>query len=376
MTTMGVQGVRHVLLLAILLAGATPASASYSWRPALPGYRYAFPRDHASHPEFRTEWWYYTGHLRGRSGARFGFELTFFRVGVQRGRQSQSAWALKDVYFAHFALTDENRRRYFVTDRISRGALGTAGARTDRYEVWIDDWRATLKGDTHHLRAAHANWALDLRLRSRKPPVIHGIGGASRKAAGRGRASHYYSLTRMGGEGKVRLGDDSVPVQATAWMDHEFGSNQLTPEQSGWDWYSVQLNDGRELMLYVLRRVDGTIEPVSSGTLVTRDGRWRHLRLAEFQVRALGRWRSPKTGSHYPSGWRIQVPGEQLDLRLEPTVREQEVVARGGGLAYWEGSVRVTGRSSSRGEQTPPAPVTGAGYVELTGYARNSLPGF
>jgi predicted secreted hydrolase len=340
------------------------ASPDDRWRLALPGYRYQFPRDHAAHPEFRTEWWYYTGHLQSADGRRYGFELTFFRVGIRREARSRSAWALRDLYFAHFTVTDEDRRQFFVTDRINRGALGMAGARTDRYRVWIDTWQVELKGDEHHLRADNSDWAIDLRLRSAKPPVFHGENGVSQKALGRGKASHYYSLTRLVGTGFLRIGREKLPVRALAWMDHEFGSNQLTPEQVGWDWYSLQLDDGRELMFYVMRLRDGGVEPVSSGTAVAVDGRARHLRLSDFHVQATGQWRSPTTGGLYPAGWRIQVPSEKLDVTLQPTVPQQEVVTHGGaGVSYWEGSVRVTGSA------------TGVGYVELTGYARGSSPG-
>lgn len=345
-------------------AGGVRASSS-NWRSALPGYRYAFPRDHAAHPNFQTEWWYYTGHLRAADGRRYGFELTFFRVGVRREVASCSAWSLRDVYFAHFTLTDEPGRRYRVADRISRGALGMAGARTDRYHVWINGWRAGLEGAAHRLRASHPEFALDLRLLSAKPPVIHGQDGIIRKAAGPGRASHYYSLTRLHGSGTLRLGEERLAVSAQAWMDHEWGSNQLTPEQVGWDWFSLQLEDGRELMLYLMRHRDGSVDPVSSGTLVGPDGRSGHLPLSAFRVTATGEWRSPRTGGRYPSGWRVQVPGARLDLRVRPVLSDQEVVTTGGaGVVYWEGAVRVSGT------------VAGVGYVELTGYTPASSPRF
>jgi predicted secreted hydrolase len=352
------------ILLGVTVAHPSEASPEGPWRLALPGYRYRFPRDHAAHPEFRTEWWYYTGHLRTKEGARYGFELTFFRVGMRRTAASRSAWALRDLYFAHFTVTDEEGRRFFVTDKINRGALGMAGARTDRCRVWIDTWQVELENGIFHLHADHPEWAIDLRLRSAKPPVLQGVNGVSQKAPGRGRASHYYSLTRLTGAGSLRVGSEELLVEALAWMDHEFGSNQLTPEQVGWDWYSLQLDDGRELMLYVMRLRDGRVERVSSGTAVAIDGRSRHLRLAGFHIEATGRWRSPTTGGVYPAGWRIQVPSENLDVTVLPTVSQQEVITRGGaGVSYWEGSVRVTGSA------------TGVGYVELTGYARGSSPG-
>jgi predicted secreted hydrolase len=358
---------------------------SRQWRLALPGYRFQFPRDHASHPEYQTEWWYYTGHLRTRDGREYGFELTFFRVGIQRPkRPPRSAWALRDLYFAHFTITDVGRDRFHVAERVGRGALGMAGARTDRYEVWIDDWQAKLHHGRHHLVArrgsedgaqsaaegAREDIGIDLWLRSLKPPVIHGKDGIDQKSAGIGRSSHYYSLTRLRCEGSLFLNGRRLPVTGLAWMDHEFGSNQLSPEQAGWDWFSLQLDDGRELMLYQLRRRDGSIEPHSNGTLVEPDGTWKHLPLNGFRLESRSRWRSPKSGATYPSGWRVQVPAEALDLTVTPMTRDQELVTAGPPkVVYWEGSVRVEG--TNRGRR-----VTGVGYVELTGYSPGGQPAF
>jgi len=336
------------------------------FKQAVPPYQFRFPRDHAAHPEYQTEWWYYTGHLY--SGARkFGYELTFFQVGVNPWRKtSRSAWALHTIYFAHFTVTDENNQRFDFTELTSRPALGMAGSRTDRYRVWIHDWSAGLLSNqrTHQLKASSPKFAVDLTLDSAKPPVVHGYGGVSQKSAGRGRASHYYSLTRLETQGTLTLNGERLPVTGLSWMDHEFGSNQLTEQQTGWDWFSLQLDDRRELMLYRLRLKDGSVEPLSSGTLVQADGTWKHLPLSAFQIQAGKTWKSPKTGATYPAEWHVQVPAENLDLQLSPTVPDQELVTESsGGVRYWEGGVRVTGKS--RGKQ-----VGGVGYVELTGYTR------
>jgi predicted secreted hydrolase len=347
------------------------------WRPALPGYRFSFPRDHGAHPSFQNEWWYYTGHMRTRARREYGFELTFFRVGIQRtAGPSRSAWTLKDIYFAHFTLTDIARGDFREFDRTGRGALGMSGARTERYDVWIDDWRARLVGDQHRLTAREppvgsddtAGTAIDLRLRSTKPPVIHGKDGIDQKSAGVGHASHYYSLTRMEGTGTLVVEGRREAVTVQAWMDHEFGSNQLAPDQVGWDWFSLQLDDGRELMLYLLRLADGRAEPFSNGTLVEPDGTWRDVALAEFSVTSLGKWRSAKSGATYPSSWRVRLPAQGIDLTVTPTVKDQELVTKGPPrVVYWEGSVRAKGTSGGRG-------VSGLGYVELTGYSLGSRP--
>lgn len=334
------------------------------YRPALPGYHFQFPRDHAAHPEYQTEWWYYTGHLNSGT-RRFGFELTFFQVGIDPSlKSSRSAWALHTVYFAHFTITDENGQRFRFTEEVSRPAVGMAGSDPKQYHVWIHDWFAQLRpdGKTHHLKASHPDFALELDLVPGKSPVIHGRDGVSQKAAGAGRASHYYSLTRLETRGTLRINGEKLPVTGLSWMDHEFGSNQLGPNQAGWDWYSIQLEDRRELMLYVMRLKDGGIEPLSSGTLVNPDGTWKHLPLSAYQIRTTARWKSPRSGGDYPAGWEVTVPSERVNLRLTPTVPDQELMTGKIGVTYWEGSVRVEGSVAGH-------PTRGAGYVELTGYA-------
>lgn len=355
---------KKILLLAMLVV-TIPA-----FRPALPGYEFHFPRDHASHPEFQTEWWYYTGHLN--AGERwYGYELTFFRVGIDSTRMpAGSAWG-RTVQFAHLAVTDENGRRFGFDQRLGRPALGMAGADTARYHVWIDDWAAGLAADgtTHRLTAFTSDFGIDLALRPDKPVVIHGERGVSQKSAGLGRASHYLSFTRMSSTGRIVVGSDTLAVTGTSWMDHEFGSNQLGGGQVGWDWFAIQLDDGRELMLYQLRRANGTIEPMSSGTWVARDGTAEHLPRTAYTIASQRTWKSARSGTVYPAGWTVQVPSHALELTIEPVLADQELVLEGPiGVRYWEGSVRITGRANGR-------TVTGRGYVELTGYA-GRIPGF
>jgi predicted secreted hydrolase len=358
--------------LALMLPAPPPGCAAASAPPrdgdgfalAVAPFAYVFPRDHASHPDYRTEWWYYTGHLA--SGARrFGYELTFFRVGLPRLRAgSTSAWAVQDLVFVHAALTDESRGTFRSADDARRPALGLAGADSTRYDVWLEDAYARLAPDgrTHELHGGGPGFAFTLSLSQDRPPAIHGEGGVSRKASGEGNASHYYSLTRLATRGGLRVGGDTLAVTGESWMDHEFGSARMADTHAGWDWFSVQLDDGRELMLYRLRRKDGGVEPLSSGTLVERDGRTRHLPLDAFRIDATDSWTSPRTHARYPAAWRVSVPSAGLALVLAPTVRDQELVAgHMGGVVYWEGSVRVSGTASGR-------TVAGQGYVELTGY--------
>ena len=340
------------------------------FRLAVPPYAFQFPYDHAAHPTFRTEWWYYTGHLRA-GDRRFGYELTFFRIalaGRAASSASASAWRARQVIFRHLALTDESGKRFRFDDKAERQALDLAGADSTRYLVWVGDDYAGLEADrsTHRLVGHAPEFALDLELTPERPPVIHGRDGVSQKSAGLGNASHYYSFTRLATRGRLVLGADTLAVEGLSWMDHEFGSDQMRNTHTGWDWFSVQLSDGRDLMLYRLRTVDGRVDSSSSGTLVEADGSTRTLARYEFDTGSLGQWLSPHTGGRYPSGWQVRVPAASLALRLEPTVADQELVAPTmGGVAYWEGSVRVSGTSAGQ-------PVSGQGYVELTGYVGRS----
>jgi predicted secreted hydrolase len=358
-------------------AGGVPPAPSNArldadgFRLAVPPYAFQFPSDHAAHPTFRTEWWYYTGHLR--AGERsFGYELTFFRVAIPvhggAPAGSSSAWRARQVIFRHLALTDETGKRFRFDDRAERQALDLAGADTTRYLVWLGDDYAGLEADrnTHRLVGRALGFSLDLHLTPGRPPVVHGHDGVSQKSAGEGNASHYYSSTRLATRGRLVVGDDTLAVEGLSWMDHEFGSAHMRDTHTGWDWFSVQLADGRDLMLYRMRTVDGRVDTCSSGTIVDADGRTRPLSIREFETGRLGEWVSPRTGGRYPSGWELRVPGEGLKLRLEPTLADQELVAPTmGGVAYWEGSVRVSGTDAGQ-------PVRGEGYVELTGYAGRS----
>jgi predicted secreted hydrolase len=372
----GHRGGGHILRLfmGLMLAWCLPVQAALAQSPgtfkqAIPPYAFQFPQDHASHPAYQTEWWYYTGHLQGNDRT-FGYELTFFRVGIDPNpQQGGSRWRMHTLYFAHFALTDQAGEQFFHSEKISRPAMDMAGAREDRYRVWIKDWSAELTyGSTHQIQASADFASIVLNLMPAKPPVIHGHDGVSQKSPGVGRASHYYSLTRLQTTGTLTFEGETFTVTGASWMDHEFGSNQLTEDQQGWDWFSLQLDDNRELMLYVMRRKDGTYEPTSSGTIIYADGVWRHLSLDMFEIEANGRWTSPHSGGIYPNGWRIAVPDEQIALQLTPTVADQELGTKSLiGVIYWEGSVTVRGTDKGN-------PVTGQGYVELTGY-RGRVPG-
>ncbi len=270
-----------------LLAGGTVARADGPWRNADPSYRLELPRDHASHPDYKIEWWYYTGNLQAKDGRRFGYQLTFFRVGVDPAPRNPSKWAVRDLFMAHAAVTDVDGRRYRFADRLNRAGVGWAGAATDRFDVWNEDWRVTLDAQGRHvLTAAHDRLAIALLLEPGKPWVAQGEQGYSRKGSAPGNASHYYSLTRMPTAGRLVVDGEAFEVSGTSWMDHEFGSSFLEPEQVGWDWFSIQLDEGTDLMVFQLRRRDGRPDANSSGTLVFADGRTRALGEGDFTTDA------------------------------------------------------------------------------------------
>ncbi len=354
------------MVLAFATAAAPPVRLDADgFRLATTPWEFQFPLDHAAHPAFRTEWWYYTGHLRA-GGRTFGYEATFFRFALARGSRgdSASAWRARHVIFRHLALTDESGRRFSHDDRAERQALDLAGADSTRFLTWIGEDYVGLEGDgrTHRIVGHAPDFALDLRLVPEKPPVLHGGNGISPKSGNEGDASHYYSITRLATRGRLVRGRDTLAVEGRSWMDHEFRSGRSSGVLAGWDWISLQLDDGRDVMLYRMRRRDGTDDPVSSGTLVEPDGRSRNLPHAAFAIRSTGRWRSPHTGGDYPSGWVVRLPADSLELTLEPVLADQELVVPSmAGLAYWEGRVRVRGRSGARA-------IAGEGYVELTGY--------
>ena len=330
---------------------------------ALPGYRFAFPRDHFSHPCFRTEWWYFTGNLQTSAGQRFGFELTFFREGVDNPYPNPSRWRVDELYAAHFAISDLGKKSFFYTQRLRRAGIELAGADPGRGKIWNGDWFAELRGQSWHLEASEGDQQIRLELHPKKPPVIQGKNGVSQKAAGEGNASHYYSLTRLETSGQLKVGGASYDVTGWSWMDHEFSTNQLQPNQVGWDWVSLQMEDGTEWMLYQFRLAGGGHDPYSSGSFVGQDGQAVQLSAEDFQMEPLAEWKSPHSNARYPIRWRVRVPRLGLDAEIEAAMPDQELLAKETtGVIYWEGS--ITARGQRNGKQ-----IQGRGYLEMTGYA-------
>jgi predicted secreted hydrolase len=328
---------------------------------ALTPREFSFPRDHGPHPEFRNEWWYITGNLDDESGRRFGFEFTVFRFSLTPDAPEQdSAWRSNQVYIAHLALTDADRDQFKVAERFSRGAVGLAGAQAEPFRVWIDDWELASDGDGDdwRLRASGDDFELDLELRPLKEPVLNGERGLSRKSSTTDSASYYYSITRLGTEGQLSIAGEEHAVSGLSWLDREWSTSALAPDQVGWDWFSLQLADGTDLMLYNIRKTDGTADEKSSGTITFANGDSRGLNQDEFVIVVNDTWDSPEGGA-YPSNWKITVPAQGLEIEIVPVIADQELFTT---VRYWEGAVDVSG--TRRGQ-----PVTGRGYVELTGYA-------
>lgn len=377
------------ILLCLVCAGLSHprppsdgADSSTLWRKATPGYQFSFPRDHDAHPDTGIEWWYYTGNLETEAGRRFGYQLTFFRIGVVREPRNSSRWALRDLYMAHFAISDIAQESFHSFERINRAGIGWAGAEmTDKdkppqkasrlpvaVRVWNEDWETRIEDGKHSLRADEEGFSIDLTLTKSKPEVVHGEDGVSQKGSSAGNASHYYSLTRLQSTGKIAVDGQSFNVTGESWMDHEFGTSFLDDQQVGWDWFSIQLEDGRDLMLFEIRRSDGTIDPRSSGTLVEPNGDARHLSHEDFSLAPGRKWPSPESGANYPVSWEIVLKKyNNLRLSVIAAFDDQELhTPASTGVTYWEGSVLIEGES---GEQK----ARGRGYLEMTGYAGQSM---
>jgi len=357
--------VRTVVLLLILTAFCGDLDAG--WSQALPGWNFRFPGDHGNHPGFKTEWWYFTGNLRSADGEDFGYQLTFFRQGVREpgADPATSRFVVNDVKFAHFAVTEVSAGRFHHFQRLARGAFGEAGFDDGNRLAWIKGWTCERTGENaFRLAAAEEGISIELDLAPAKGPVVHGRNGVSQKAEGEGRASHYYSLPRLETKGRITVAGKKFKVSGTSWFDHEWATNQLAAHQKGWDWFSLQLDDGTELMLFQIRTDDGKQDPHSSGTFVFEDGSDLQIGQAGFSLEPVAWWRSEKTGANYPVEWRLAVRALDLNLEIHPRLRGQELDAKP--FTYWEGAIKASGTRNSK-------PVEGVGYLEMTGYAGTIL---
>jgi predicted secreted hydrolase len=369
-----------LLLLALTAAGtAVQVDRLSVLRGAVePGFaladtarRFEFPQDHGPHPGFRHEWWYWTGQLRGADGEIFGFELTVFRLALRpppaaaaAAAAAGSAWQARQVYAAHFAITDVSRARFFSATRYARDALDLAGATAAPFSVHVADWSVIqapdpMPGLHWQLQAADGDYQLQLQLRAGAPPVLNGDAGLSRKADARGAASYYYSMPRLQAAGRITRQGVAVPVAGLAWLDREWGSGSLGADSQGWDWFALDLDDGSTVMFYALRDRHGGRDAHSAGTYVAADGQVTPLRNEDVAIEVLRYWDSPR-GGRYPAQWRVSVRSLGLQLTVTPLLADQELPTQ---PRYWEGAVQVHGVRGA-------APVSARGYVELVGYAQ------
>lgn len=382
--------VPFLLVAAVAVVAATTAgSESNGYRQVLGPCNLRFPEDHGPHVDYRTEWWYVTGNLRAADGRPLGFQLTFFRnritpPGAEDDRsQPSSPWRAHQIYLAHAALSDISRGHFLHAERVGRGAMNLAGASQegDFTRVFLRDWAVEIRPGELRLQAEAPQFAFTLDLAPLKPPVLHGDSGLSRKGERPGRASCYASFTRLAAKGTATVHGALLPVTGTAWMDHEFSSSPLEPGVVGWDWFSLQLSNQTELMLYLLRHEDGSVAPASSGTFVDAAGRSLHLPKESIEVMVTRRWQSPRSKGKYPAQWRVRIPLLELDLTVTPRLEDQELTTpESTRVTYWEGSVTAHGRMAAPprsnaadgegkgGGSEAGVEVDGVGYVELTGY--------
>ncbi len=325
---------------------------------------FSFPGDHGPHPDFRNEWWYVTGNLDEPGGQRFGFELTFFRFSLTPTDEVfiESAWRTNQVYVAHFAISEVSADQFHVGQRLSRGSGGLAGAVADPFRVWLDDWAIDEVGPAGdwRLRAHGDGFGLELDLVPLKKPILNGENGLSRKSSEAGNASYYYSIPRLRSSGILSIADQNYAVSGLSWLDREWSSSALAKDQLGWDWFALQLSDGSELMIYQLRRNDGSIDVHSAGTRIDASGNTIHLQHKDVSITVTDYWDSER-GGRYPAGWEISIPSLDTSFEVTPAMSDQELITN---VRYWEGAVDVSGQTGGQF-------VDGRGYVELTGYAEN-----
>lgn len=342
---------------------ALSATADPGFARAILPRLFQFPLDDGPHPQFQTEWWYWTGNLETAEHRHFGYQLTFFRRALRpqsnpASTQDLSPWASQGIYFGHFTLTDVKSGAFYDSERFSRGSKALAGAQAEPFAVWLENWQVQQKDVNHNYlraqsRSNQTDYQIELDLKSLKPTVLQGNQGLSQKSSLTGNASYYYSRPRLASEGQIKIGDQVFQVKGWSWLDREWSTSALDNNQQGWDWFSLQLDDQREIMLYQLRQKDGSISAFSAASLIDADGKVVHLDATDFQIQVKQQWRSPQTGISYPASWQIKIPSQTIQLEIEPWQANQELR---GSLVYWEGAVKIKGSHS------------GNGYVELTGY--------
>ncbi len=355
----------HAAGTTLTWADATPATNTF--QTAIKPGAIEFPRDLGAHPDFRSEWWYYTGNLSTAEGRDFGYELTFFRQALTPDTQPtnpQSHWRNPQIYFAHFAISDIADRTFHFKERFSRNAIDLSGAQSNPYRVWLEDWSAESIPNTTiptvHLQASTPDTAIDLQVQQTRPPVLQGDRGLSIKGKGEGNASYYYSIVQQPTTGTLTLAGKPYTVTGTTWKDHEYSTSALDAGTIGWNWFSAQFDDGSALMLYILRDEQNHTLATSAGTYITADNQTQRLTADDWTINAIDTWTSPTRKATYPTQWTIAIPRLNLNLTAKALIPNQELATQT--TTYWEGAVGFTGTQQAQ-------PLNGKGYVELTGYA-------
>ncbi len=348
--------------------GEALSAPAEGYRRATEPVPFDFPSDHGPHNEFRLEWWYFTGNLRDTDDRHYGYQFTIFRNALMPPDDSRAAdtlsWATNQLYLGHMAVTDVPNGAFYAYERVNRGAFGLAGAETSPLRVWVENWALQQIGGPSfsvRLTAEADDVAFDLDLSAEKPMVLQGDRGFSRKGPDPGQASYYYSFTRMATRGTLSIEDRQYMVEGSSWMDREWSTGLLGDSQVGWDWFSIQLDNGYDLMYFRLRERDPATPPYTDGVIVTPSGTTVALGTDDVVLAPVDDWTSPRSGATYPVAWRLEIPAYTIDLEIEAYVRDQELNVT---VRYWEGTVRARGTFEDRS-------VSGSGYLEMTGYGDN-----
>ena len=354
------------LLCGAFFSGFVPVQGDDAvWSVPRAGHQLTFPQDHGSHPDFKIEWWYLTGHLFSGE-RRFGFQATFFRFGEKPGEvPDKVAFGTGQLYLAHMGISDPETGQFLHEERLNRAGWD-AGARVGDLEVFNGNWRLHRQGEGLELvGSVRAEAAFSLKLLPRKGPVVFGEDGISRKGPEGTAASYYITFPRLEASGTLELDGETLAVTGEAWMDHEISSSQLDENQVGWNWTCIQFNDGREIMGYVLRTKERGVSEYSKLVWIDPDGSLIHVRWPDYEWEHLGHWESPTTGAVYPVSPRLTTTdpasGKARHLRLVPILEPQEMTGGSGGVSYWEGACDVKDEDSGE--------IVGRAYLEMTGYA-------
>ncbi|TXH69550.1 MAG: carotenoid 1,2-hydratase [Thiothrix sp.] len=367
---------RLLLICCLLMLSACdqrPASEGINLNSALGGVpaagfaraveprAFIFPQDHAAHPEFRNEWWYVTGNVQTQSGRRFAYQVTFFRIALSpQVPTNTSVWATNQVWMAHIALSDIDGNEHVYDQRFARGAAGLAGQNMQPFKVWLEDWQILGQANGEFpwvVQVTNPDFSLKLNLQPEKPVVLQGDQGLSQKSSEAGNASYYYSLTRLATTGVIHYQDQDFQVSGLSWLDREWSTSVLGKDQVGWDWFSLQMDDGHELMFYQLRKLSGEADQVhSQGKWIKPDASTVNLSLQDVKLKPLQYWQAA-SGAKYPIAWGLEYPAVKGHWRIEAVLEDQLMQTS---VLYWEGAVRVIDLATHKR--------VGQGYLELSGY--------